>query len=705
MNKVISFLAVAVLAFATCEVGGRQKTEEPAPKARAASDAFRPMDVFHLEYASDPHISPDGKKVVYVRNFMDVMKDRRRSNLWVVTVDGADHRPLTAGKHGDHSPRWSPDGKRLAYVSDSGGSPQLYCRWMDTGQTAKLTDATTAPGNPSWSPDGKFIAFTLPVSDPDPAFVELPAKPEGAEWAASPKVIRRVMYRADGAGYLKDEHVQVFVVPADGGAPRQLTDGPFHHHGPLCWTPDGKSLIFSANRHPEDELDPLNTEVYELSLRDRSVKALTDRRGPDEQPALSPDGKQIAYVGFDDQRKGYQAYHLYVMNRDGTGRKQLAADLDRDIRAPAWNKDGTGVYFLYDDGGTTRVGLAPLEGKAGPLKSDVAGVVDVGGEDFGRPYAGGSFTTAEGTLVFTLASPSRPADVAVWSSGLAKPRRLTTLSDSLLSDKVLGEVEEITFESSHDRRTIQGWVVKPPHFDPKKRYPLVLEIHGGPYANYGTRFSVEMQLYAAAGYVVLYVNPRGSTGYGEAFAQLINNDYPNHDYDDLMSAVDAVLKRGYVDEENLFVTGGSGGGVLTAWVVGKTKRFRAAVSCKPVINWYSHALTADAYPFFTKYWFTGPPWERPEEYMKRSPISLVGNVMTPTMLLTGEEDYRTPISESEQYYQALKLRKVEAALVRIPGSSHDIGARPSQMIAKVACILKWFEAHRRKAEVGKEERP
>jgi acylaminoacyl-peptidase len=694
-------LLLAAATLAAGLAGGARADEpkaRPAPAARA--DVFRPMDVFGLEHASDPQISPGGKKVVYVRHFMDVRKDRRRSNLWLAAADGSDHRPLTTGTQGDHSPRWSPDGKRLVYVSDAGGSPQLYCRWMDTGQTARLTDATAAPGSPAWSPDGKLIAFTMTVPDPASPFVELPRKPEGAEWAPAPKVIRRVVYRADGAGYLKDEHVQVFTVPSDGGAPRQLTDGPHDHNAPLAWAPDGQALIFSANRHPDDELDPLNTEVYELTLRDRSVKALTDRRGPDEQPALSPDGKRVAYVGFDDLRKGYQAHRLYVMNRDGTGRRLLAAELDRAVRQPAWSKDGRGVFFLYDDRGRTRVGFAPLAGGAEPLASDI------GGEDFGRPYAGGSFTAADdGTLAFTLAGPARPADVAVAARGSGKPRRLTALNDSLLGDRVLGEVEEVEFASSHDRRPVQGWVVKPPHFDPKKRYPLILEIHGGPYADYGPRFSAEFQLYAAAGYVVLYVNPRGSTSYGEAFAQLIDNAYPGNDYDDLMSGVDAVLKRGYVDEGNLFVTGGSGGGVLTAWIVGKTHRFRAAVSCKPVINWYSHALTADMYPFFTRYWFTGPPWERPEEYLKRSPISRVGQVTTPTMLLTGEEDYRTPISEAEQFYQALKLRKVETALVRVPGSSHNIGARPSQLIAKVACVLKWFETHRRPAEAGRAEGP
>jgi acylaminoacyl-peptidase len=315
--------------------------------------------------------------------------------------------------------------------------------------------------------------------------------------------------------------------------------------------------------------------------------------------------------------------------------------------------------------------------------------------DLGRPYAGGSFTVAEdGTLAFTLARPDHPAEVAVQTSTGKEARRLTRLNDDLLGHKTLGSVEEITYKSASDNRKVQGWIVKPPHFDPKKKYSLILEIHGGPYANYGTRFSAEMQLYAAAGYVVLYTNPRGSTGYGEEFAQLINGNYPGKDYDDLMAGVDAVVARGYIDTDNLFVTGGSGGGILTAWIVGKTNRFRAAVAAKPVINWYSIALTSDISVFVTRNWFPGPPWEHVEEYLKHSPISLVGNVTTPTMLMTGEEDFRTPMSEAEQFYQALKLRKVDTALVRVPGASHDIGARPSQTIAKTAVILKWFETHR-----------
>jgi acylaminoacyl-peptidase len=320
----------------------------------------------------------------------------------------------------------------------------------------------------------------------------------------------------------------------------------------------------------------------------------------------------------------------------------------------------------------------------------------VGGTEIGRPYASGSYSAANGTIAFTVASASRPADVAVRTTADAAPRRLTTLNDGWLSAKALAEVEEIWFDSSLDQKKIQGWIVKPPHFDPKKKHPLILEIHGGPYADYGATFAAEMQFYAAAGYVVLYTNPRGSTGYGEKFAQLIHHDYPGPDYEDLMSGVDAVLQRGYVDGDNLFVTGGSGGGILTAWIVGKTQRFRAAVSAKPFVNWASAGLVTDDPVFWSRNFHPGPPWEQAEYYRKHSPLSLVGNVTTPTMLLVGEADYRTPISEAEQFYAALRIRKVDTALVRIPDASHTIVDRPSRLMAKVAHILKWFETHEKK---------
>jgi acylaminoacyl-peptidase len=690
MNTFSTRLACVVLLLAT------------AAQARAAeptTNRFRLQDVFALEFASDPQISPDGKRVVYVRHFMDIMKDQPRSNLWIINTDGSGHRPLTSGDRNDSAPRWSPDGKRLLYISRTGSGAQIFCRWLDTGQTAQLTRLTSAPVSPVWSPDGSLIAFAMHVVETPRPFVELPARPKGAEWAEPPKVIRNLSYRHDGKGYLKDGFFHLFVVPAEGGAARQVTSGPFHHAGQFgadapVWSSDGKSLIVSANRHPEWELDPLNSEIYEVTIADGAIKQLTRRQGPDGSPALSPDGKQIAYVGFDDKRQGYQVKQLYMMNRDGSGSHALLGELDRDIQHPVWSKDGKGLFFQYDDLGISKIGYLSLE--AAETKVQVL-AANVGGTTIDRPYASGSFSVAEnGSVAFTLTGPEHPADVAFFFKNSEPARRLTSLNQGLLGHKQLATVEEIRYKSSHDGRKIQGWIMKPPGFDAKKQYPLILEIHGGPFANYGPRFSAEMQLYAAAGYVVFYGNPRGSTSYGREFGNLIHHDYPGNDYDDLMSGVDAVLARGYVDPKNLFVTGGSGGGVLSAWIIGKTGRFRAAVVCKPVINWYSFVLTADLYSFFTRNWFPGYPWEHPEHYHKRSPISLAGNVTTPTMILTGEEDHRTPMSESEQLYQALKLRQVDSVLVRIPGASHDIAARPSRMMVKAACVLKWFESHRGK---------
>lgn len=662
--------------------------------ALAADPPLKPMDVFDLEYTTDPQIAPDGTKIVFVRKSFDVMKDRTRSRLWVVNADGSDLRPLTNGAGNESYPRWSPDGKRLAYVSDAGGSAQLYCLWFGTRETAKLTGLTGVPAAPAWSPDGKLIALAAFVEESEKPFVELPAKPPGAEWAPPAKVIRDTTYRFDGLGYLKSGRRHLFVVPAEGGAARQLTSGPHDHCGARfsgaetpAWSPDGKSLVVSGFRGKDAGDAPYDSALYEVPLAGGEVKRLTDRPGPARSPTISPDGKHIAFTGFEDKKVAYQQSRLYVMNRDGSGRRVLAESLDHDVSEPAWDRANRGVYVRYPERGDIKVALVTLDGKSEVVAERI------GGTDIGRPYSNGSYSVSDGGAVaVTLASPSRPADVGLRTRTGAGPVRVTKLNENLLGHRTLGAVEEVWFPST-DGKKVQGWLVTPPGFDPKKKYPLVLEIHGGPYADYGPTFAAEIQLYAAVGYVVLYVNPRGSTGYGEAFAQAISGDYPGPDYDDLMAGVDAVVKKGFIDEQNLFVTGGSGGGILTAWIVGKTDRFRAAVSCKPVINWTSFVLTADMPGFFANHWLTGLPWDKPEEARKRSPLSLVGKVKTPTMLLTGEADYRTPISESEQFYTALKLRGIDTALIRFPEASHAIVDRPSRLIAKTLYILKWFDTH------------
>jgi dipeptidyl aminopeptidase/acylaminoacyl peptidase len=672
----------------------------PPLLAQTRASRLTVQDIFNLELATDPQISPDGKRIVYVRQFSEIMTDRRYSSLWVVNFDGTDHRPLTTGNFNDTAPRWSPDGAQLAYVSNRDGSPQIYRRWMDTGQTAKLTSLQSPPAGLGWSPDGKWISFTALVPDTPRQIAKMPAPPEGAKWAEPAKVIDQLVYRFNAAGYLKPGYTHLFVVPAEGGTPRQLSSGNFQHGGAAwraseaVWTPDGKSLLISANRHANYELEPLDTEVYEFAVADGAVRALTSRAGPDGAPQVSPDGRLIAYVGFDDQRQGYQVTKLYVMNRDGSNPRLVVGSHDRDVAAVRWAPDGGGLYFLSDSEGNTGLYFATLGGQVKKLAGNI-------GSSFSAYGGGGGLTIAKGgAFAVTHSRPNVPGDIAAGTLGGAAPKVITAVNEDLLSGRALGQVEEIWYPSAKDNRKIQGWIIKPPDFDPAKKYPLVLEIHGGPFANYGDRFDVEKQLMAAGGYVVLYTNPRGSTSYGGEFGNLIHHAYPGDDFFDLNSGVDAVVAKGYVDPEQLYVTGGSGGGVLTCWMIGRTPRFRAAVTVYPVINWYSFVLTSDIGNWTSRYWFPGLPWDHVEHYEKRSLLSVVKNVKTPTMVLTGEADYRTPMSDSEQYYQALKLLGVESVLVRVPDEPHGITVRPSHHMAKILNIIGWFDQHRNKMARG-----
>ena len=664
-----------------------------APALQAQARPLSASDMFTIETASDPQISPDGLWVAYVRNWSDAITDKRYSNIWLVKSDGTGHRPVTSGKTHDASPRWSPDGTRLAYTSDKGGSGQLYVRWNDTGESIALTNGAIPPAGPTWSPDGKLIAFTQFVPKA-PLVVGTPlAPPPGATWAPPPKYTDALVFRFDGVGEVPVGFTHIFVVRADGGAPRQLSKGDFNHGGVfggggVVWTPDGTELIAAARRREKADEELLESDIFAFAVADGAMRQLTDRNGPDGEPAVSPDGKLIAYTGFDERYQGYQNALLYVMNRDGSGKRALSTKLDNSVGSPTWSADGKGIYVQYDDKGDTKVGLFALDGSWRVVASHLGSGM--------MAYSGGSYSVARnGSVAYTLSTPSIPSNVAVVGSGAsATPVSVTSLNAELLATRTLGAVEEIWYESSKDKRKIQGWIIKPPGFDAKKKYPLILEIHGGPFANYGARFDDEKQIMAANGFVVLYTNPRGSTSYGEEFGNLIHHAYPGDDFFDLNSGVDAVIAKGYVDEKNLFVTGGSGGGVLTAWMIGHTDRFRAALAFYPVINWESFSLTADMAPSSVNNWFPGMPWDHKDNYDKRSLLSVVKNVKTPTLIMTGEEDFRTPMSESEQYYKALKMLGVESVLVRVPEEPHGIRRRPSHEASKLTTMQGWFEKHK-----------
>lgn len=663
----------------------------------APSRTFDPIDLFSLSEATDPQIRPDGGSVAFVRQSYDIMSDRAHGAIWLVdAVTGAQTPIATApGSVSQRAPRWSPDGRRLAFVAaGEGEKPQLYVRWMETGVVAKLATLPDAPSAMAWSPDGKTIAFTMFTADDAPTLGAPLKKPEGAKWADPLKVITAVTYRSDDEGYTKPGFPHVFVIPAEGGTPRQLTFGAFEDEGGLSWTTDGSRVLFSANRSAAWEREPEESEIFTVAIADGALTQLTHRKGPDHDPQMSPDGRLIAYVGYDERSRGYENARLSVMDADGKTPRVLTSAFDRSVSHPRWSGDGRAIYVQYDDHGVGKVARVTLDGKLTPVAAGMSGA------ELDRPYSGGQYSVSRGGVVaFTQGSPTEPGDIAVASGG--EPRRLTRLNEALFYGKTLGHVEAITTPSNVDKLPIDAWIITPPNFDPKRKYPMILEIHGGPYAAYGPEFTSELQLFATGGYVVVYANPRGSTSYGFDFADKINYNYPSHDYDDLMSVVDGVIARGYVDPNNLFVTGGSGGGLLTAWIVGKTDRFKAAVTQKPVINWTSEVLTTDGYIGMAQNWFGKEPWEDYEAYWKRSPLSLVGNVKTPTMVMVGEEDHRTPGNEAEQYYQALQIRGVPTTLIRVPGASHHgLAERPSQQAAEAAAIMAWFERYKAKPPSG-----
>lgn len=645
---------------------------------------FTAERVFDIEYAADPQISPDGETVVYVRRSMDKLKDQDRGDLWTIDVKSGAHRPLITGGASAGGPRWSPDGTKLIYSTSTDGKPDLRLYYFDSDRSVSLSQFNYGPGSATWSPDGGTIAFTMFTPGETPSFAKPIAQPEGAEWSPPVRVFDDLQFRFDGAGYLKEGATQVYTLSAEGGTPRQITDGEADFRSPT-WLGDD-TLLVVGNDVEDRDLDPIESEIYAVDLTDLSRTALTSRDGPDANPSVSPDGSKIAYLGFDDLLKSYQQADLYVMNADGSEPTELAADFDRSFGAITWHPNGRSVIAQVENAGVSDVVSVSMEGEVESL------VTNVGGTSIGRPYGGGAFsmsTNRRPVIAYTAGSPDRPAEIAVTGSRI-EDRVLTDLNSDVLDHLDMATIEEIKVPSRHDGWEIEAWVALPHGFEADGSAPMILEIHGGPFAMYGPFFSNEIQRFAAEGYVTVYVNPRGSTGYGSDFATSIDLAYPGYDYEDLMSVVDELVARNYVSADRLFVTGGSGGGILTAWIVGKTDRFAAAASIKPVINWMTMALSADIAQLVRRHWIRADPWENPDAFLDRSPIMLIGNVVTPTLVMVGEEDWRTPTWEAEQFYTALKLQGVDTALIRVPGSPHYIAGRPSRLIAKTDNIMGWF---------------
>ncbi len=632
-----------------------------------------------METAGDPQISPDGKQIIYTRGWRDKMNDRQRSSLWIMNSDGSRNRFLTDGS----SARWSPDGTRIVFTRD--GEPrgtQIFVRWMDAeGATSQITHLEKSPSNVTWSPDGQLIGFTMIVPKRDSWNIRLPQRPEGARWTETPRIVESVTYRRDRIGFLEEGFTHIFTVPATGGTPRQITSGNYNHGGGfgggggLAWTPDGKEILFAGLRTDNWEHEWRESEIYAVNVKDRTYRQLTKRSGPDNSPEISPDGKWVAYTGYDMTDDTWVDSKLYLMGMDGSNPRVLTPNLDRSPGSLTWAPDGSGIYFTTTDKGTRNVWFASTKGEAKQLTQ---GNHMLSLDSLNNGVAAG-----------VLSSYYKPGDVVTFPiAHPAEIKQLTAVNDDVLGDVKLGEVEEIWY-TSVDNLKIHGWIIKPPDFDPKKKYPMMLSIHGGPHSSYNADFNFGWQEHAANGYVVLYTNPRGSTSYGSAFGNAIKYAYPSKDFDDLMKGVDETIARGYVDANNLFVYGCSGGGVLTAWTVGHTDRFRAASSNCPVINWISFVGTTDGATWYRN--FAKMPWEDITEHWQRSPLKYVGNVKTPTMLMTGVNDLRTPISQTEEFYEALRMRKVPTAMVRFNDEFHGTTSRPSNFLRTQLYLRYWFE--------------
>ena len=647
---------------------------QPKPQTRVTLEQY-----LDWEEVQTPVLSPDGSQVLFGRRWVDRMNDRWETNIWQMNSDGSHLRSLVQGS----DVRWSPDGKRIAYIAkgEPSGS-QIWVRWMDAeGAATQISHLTEAPSNLEWAPDGKSIAFTMGVPVAPAWRIAMPAPPKGAKWIEAPKVVTRLDFRSDRIGYTDESYRHIFVIPADGGTPRQITDGDWNHSGP-SFSPDGKWIAFSSNRVADAEHAFRESEIYEASVATGEIRQLTHHPGPDGSPAFSPDGKLIAYMSADStDHSASQESKITLMNADGSNRHVITGSLDRPVAGILWARDGSGVYFNVESEGSKNLYFATTGGqvRAVTTGTQVLTVSDVAGN---------------GLAVGVRSTPVQPNDVVTFalprSGTVSAFTQVTAVNDDVLGGKSLAQTEEVWY-TSKDGLRIQGWIVKPPDFDPARKYPLILDIHGGPQAMYNVAFNYARQLHAASGYVVLYTNPRGSTGYGIKFTNEIKNAYPGKDFDDLMAGVDTVIGRGYIDTKNLFVYGCSGGGVLTAWIVGHTNRFAAAASLCPVIDWISFVGETDGSGWYRN--FEKPFWEDPSEYLRRSPIMYVGNVKTPTILMTGVLDLRTPMPQSEEFYRALKYRGIPTALIRFNNEYHGTSSTPSNYLRTQLYLHSWFEKY------------
>jgi len=642
------------------------------------------------ERVNDAQISPDGSRVVYTRQAVNKLEDKWESSLWIENADGSQHRFLVKGS----AARWSPDGKRLLYLAE--GEPkgsQIFVRWVDVdGPATQITHVLETPRNARWSPDGKSVAFTMFAPESDKWSISMPPEPKGAKWTPAPRIVGTLHFRQDQVGFIEDGFTHLFVVAAEGGTPRDLTPGKWsvgagelRGGASIDWTPDSKAIVVDGIRTGDADVMYQESQLYVVDAASGAIRDLVSRKGSWGRPAVSPDGKLVAFTGYEPSGHTHTVSDLFVIPFTGGAgdMRKISGDFDRDPINLHWAPDGSGLYFDADDQGARNVAFASI----------VGGVKTV---TMGRRML--SFDSMSKSLVAAGVSSDLDHPQDVVTVNLRQPGQLTKLTDvngDVLQGKQLAKIDEITYTSTGNTK-VMGWIVKPPTFDASRKYPLILEIHGGPFGNYNVGFNYMFQNFAANGFVVLVTNPRGSTGYGSDFINGIDHNYPGPDYDDLMAGVDTVVGRGYIDTSRMYVSGCSGGGVLSSWVIGHTDRFAAAAVRCPVIDWLSFAGQTDV-PLFTYSFFRKPFWEDPSDWLSHSSLMAVGKVTTPTLLMTGVLDRRTPMPQTEEYYAALKMKGVPVKLLQFNEEYHGTGSKPSNYIRTQLYMMSWFNKYTRQA--------
>lgn len=649
----------------------------------AGQACLAPETLFALTSVSGPELRPDGSAVAFTYSWTDIQDDSSYSVIKILR--NGITTTLNAGKIHEHSPHWSPDGKYLAYSSDRSGKSRVHILEFDSRRERVLENIDRGVSNVAWSPDGKWLAFFSFVDGTPEWNPPMPLKPAGAKWAPPPIAITTMRYAMDGSGVMLPGSTQLFVALVDGGAPRQISHLPYWHTSylttpELAWSHDSRSVLSTAVQNAEGWTVLNESNIYAFPIDSGTPRRLGRPGWHQHGIAASPDGKHIAFTGFEWKGQSHHVPHLYTMDADGSNWKSLTGSIDREVQSPAWSADGRRLWFIEQMGGDWNLRVANMDGEL----SDASR---------GRQRISSLSLAHNGRAVALLSTPTQPgAVVELALDARQNPKVLFDPNAELLSGCRPLAPEQIGYRS-FDGREIEGWLLKPRGFDASLKYPLLVSIHGGPHSAYGNYFMHDLQVFAEHGYVVLYVNPRGSTGYGEKFAAMIQHKWPGDDITDVLAGVDYAIAKGYIDPTRMAVVGGSGGGLMTTWTVTQTTRFRAAVAWWPVTNWFTHVGSADNGFYIGTIFRKALPWDDPQDYIDHSPLFQVKKVKTPTMIITGEEDWRVPIAQSGEFYRALKEVGVDTVFIRVPGESHGSLKRTSHRIAVLVNTLAWLDRY------------